>query len=57
MAFYKDKMIKMLDIISELTFDRIEKWKISYIGTNTDMMLVKEVADLIMHCITATVFG
>ena len=31
-AFYKDKMISLLDIVADLTFERITQWKRDYAG-------------------------
>ena len=56
-AFYKEKMIAMLDSISELAFDRVSEWKRDYAGQDREFALIRSPADLLMDCIQACVFG
>ena len=56
-AFYKEKMIKMLNVIAATAFTSMQKWKIEYIEKGKDMVIVKEISKLIMDAIASTVFG
>ena len=56
-AFYKDKMIQMLDSVANLTIDRVEKWKSEYVGTGREFILNQQVSDHIMDSILFCVFG
>ena len=56
-AFYKDRMVKMLTVIADMTYHRIEEWKEKFAKGGEEMVLVKEVSLLIMDCIACTVFG
>ena len=56
-AFYKEKMIKMIDLAAKVAFDRVESWKKEYVGKDKDFLIFREPADLAMDCILACVFG
>ena len=56
-AFYKEKMVKMIDIVAAMAFEKVQAWKGDYAGTDKDFHLFKEPADMVMDCIQASVFG
>jgi cytochrome P450 len=50
-AFYKEKMAKMLNMIIDLTHDKVEEWKRDYAGTDKSIPLVKGTTDLLTECL------
>ena len=56
-AFYKEKMIKMLNFIIQFTDKKVEEWKNKYADKQVTMNLGREVSDHIMECIHICVFG
>ena len=60
-AFYKEKIVKMLNIIIHRTSDKVEVWKQKYadkyLPYSEKMNIIKEIADHVMECIEACVFG
>ena len=56
-AFYKEKLIKMIDIVATHAFEIVQNWKKEYAGTDKDFQLFKEPNQMIMNSILASVFG
>ena len=57
-AFYKDKMVSLLDTVADLSFDRITEWKRDYAGQpDKEFLIIRQPSDLIMNCIQSCVFG
>ena len=61
LAFYKEKMIKMLNTMILMTVDKVNEWKEKFankdLKESDKMDIIKEVADHIMECVEACVFG
>ena len=56
-AFYKDKMVKMLHTITGITHTRIQDWKLRFVEQKQEMVLFREISDLVMDSFGATIFG
>ncbi len=51
-AFYKEKMIKMLDILTAMTDARVKQWIHDYANQpDKHLSLIRELSDLISDCI------
>lgn len=56
-AFYKDKMVKMLHTITQIAHSRILDWKLKYVEQKQEMVIFREISDLVFDALSATVFG
>lgn len=56
-AFYKDKLIKMFEVVKKTTLNKVEKWKMEIADKEKEIDFIYELEQHLSQCIQGSLFG